>query len=83
MSKFLCLLGGLVLVVVSVLGMAHWWNDAFKGFLLSCVILLVFLVGLVLAAWGVGSILEGIREARQKPSGQEQSQSSGAASTGT
>lgn len=82
MSKFLCLLGGLVLVVLSVWGMAHWWNVEFKWFLLSCVILLVFFVGLVLAAWGVGSILESVREARQKSTGQPQSESTGATSAG-
>ncbi|MGQ9525028.1 MAG: hypothetical protein ACUVTZ_09345 [Armatimonadota bacterium] len=82
MSKFLCLLGGLVLVAASVWGMARWWNDGFKWFLLSGVILLVFMVGLVLAAWGVGSILESMRESRQKASGQAQSQSTGATPTG-
>jgi hypothetical protein len=74
MSKFLGLVCGLLLVVLSAVGIARWWYYAVGPFLLAGVTLTVLLVGLLVLAWAISSIMEG---ARTKPEPQpEQPKSS-------
>jgi hypothetical protein len=66
MYNILGLVGGLVLVVVSILGISALWETAVKPFLQASITLMVLCMGFGMAAWATGSILNNLRERKER-----------------